>query len=492
MSEKGDELRAESSKLQEAAVIADEAAELEERQKELTADMQQKWLHTAPITDHFSIEKKFAKEFEVSLSDAKKMLKNNLKKYQIEGNDIPQMIKQLKKHRRTLKGEQKVAITASIDGLIKAYSDHLDKSIDSIYWIAKYKPALKDMNCTEDHIIKLSTITDEDTRRNLIDSLCKYWENKLDRNDLGFSPEYAAISKQMTKDKREFKRLIKSHINPVTQKDIVSSHIIKAVSEEPGISSRQIHERLPINLFKKTTPSIISKIATTSNITHVNGAFYKFSDDIKKDIYAYTAAFIDSDGYITMDRNFNPRVGLVATGDRGKAFMMEMQKSLGCGRLHLDQKSPQDTRPVNRLNFYSGADVTEVLSKCLPHFKMKKANAEILLELVRMKKSHKKADWYQARREELFKLMKYENHKDNTRFDWNEFDIDVDNIGKLQENSKMNEMDRIEGIIKTKPVDEAIDDLEEIAEEHELSDEEWSSVDDASDYLFEHKVMGEA
>ena len=87
--------------------------------------------------------------------------------------------------------------------------------------------------------------------------------------------------------------------------------------------------------------------------------------------------------------------------------------------------------------------------------------------------------------------MKYENHKDNTNFDWNEFDIDVDNIGKLQENSKMNEMDRIEGIIKTKPVDEAIDDLEEIAEEHELSDEEWSSVDDASDYLFEHKVMGE-
>ena len=133
-----------------------------------------------------------------------------------------------------------------------------------------------------------------------------------------------------------------------------------------------------------------------------------------------------------------------------------------------------------------------MVGQAFPHFKMKKANAEILLELVRMKKSHKKADWYQARREELFKLMKYENHKDNTRFDWNEFDIDVDNIGKLQENSKMNEMDRIEGIIKTKPVDEAIDDLEEIAEEHELSDEEWSSVDDASDYLFEHKVMGEA
>ena len=36
-------------------------------------------------------------------------------------------------------------------------------------------------------------------------------------------------------------------------------------------------------------------------------------------------------------------------------------------------------------------------------------------------------------------------------------------------------------------VDEVIDDLEEIEEENELTKHEWSSVDDASDYLFEHK-----
>ena len=62
---------------------------------------------------------------------------------------------------------------------------------------------------------------------------------------------------------------------------------------------------------------------------------------LKKNIWAYTAAFIDSDGYITMDRNHNPRVGLIATGERGKAFMQEMHKSIGFGKLHLDQKSPQ-------------------------------------------------------------------------------------------------------------------------------------------------------
>ena len=231
------------------------------------------------------------------------------------------------------------------------------------------------------------------------------------------------------------------------QKEQISEHILKAVSQEPGISSRQIHERLPRRLFKKTTPSMISKIAIGNDITHVDGAFYKFDNSIKKDIYAYTAAFIDSDGYITMDKNFNPRVGLIATGDRGKAFMLEMKKSLGIGRLHLDQKSPQDTRPVNRLNFYSAKDVGEILTKCLPHFKLKKSNAEILLELIRMKKSHKKADWYTDRKEELFKLMKYENHKDNINYDFAKYNIDIDTVAKLHDNCKMLEMDRIEGVV---------------------------------------------
>ena len=55
----------------------------------------------------------------------------------------------------------------------------------------------------------------------------------------------------------------------------------------------------------------------------------------------------------------------------------------------------------------------------------------------------------------------------------------------------MSEMDRLESILKEDSVDEAIDDLEEIAEEYDLEEHEWSSVDDASDYLFEHKVMDE-
>ena len=40
-------------------------------------------------------------------------------------------------------------------------------------------------------------------------------------------------------------------------------------------------------------------------------------------------------------------------------------------------------------------------------------------------------------------------------------------------------------------MDDAIDELEEIVEEFDLSEHDWSSVDDASDYLFEHKVKDE-
>ena len=149
-----------------------------------------------------------------------------------------------------------------------------------------------------------------------------------------------------------------------------------------------------------------------------------------------------------MDKNKNHRVGLVATGDRGKAFMLEMHKSLGGGRLHLDQKSPQDTRPVNRLNFYSHDAVRDLLTKCRPHFRMKGPNADILLELIRIKKSHKKEPWAETRLDELFKLMKYHNHKDDTKYDFTQHGFDLDSVKKLEGNNKMSRMDKIESLIK--------------------------------------------
>lgn len=436
-----------SERLQALADNAQEAADKEREMEQLEQDANrikeeiklasQNWLQNQPIRSHDDIAKKYAKETEISLSEAKKNLFEYPKKYEIEGKSIPDLIKDMREFRRTLKGENKITFTDSIDTLIKEYSNYLDNCVDSIYWVKKYKIPLKEMNYDEDKLVKLNSITSEKQKRQVIDILCKYWEAKLEIKDIPYNSEYSKLSKSMSKLKKQFTSVMKETPHTYSPKETIKKSILEAVCDNPGISARQLHDSLPRNLYDKTSPQIIAKIAKEENITSVDGAYYKINDDIKKNIWAYTAAFIDSDGYITMDKNHNPRVGLVATGDRGKAFMKEMHKSLGIGRLHLDQKSPQDTRLINRLNFYSGAEIKKLLTKCLPHFKLKKNNAKVLLELIKIKKENKKEDWFSLRKTELFKLMKYYNHSDNTRFDWAAWDIDIDGITKLEENSKM-------------------------------------------------------
>tara|TARA_R100001594_G_scaffold61103_4_gene95190 strand:+ start:11257 stop:12612 length:1356 start_codon:yes stop_codon:yes gene_type:complete len=436
-------------KLRELADKVDEVERVEEEQRQIEEELNpKKWLEQQPLDNHDNLVKLFAEKNNLSLTSAKKDLNVQLKQYQIEGKDIPYLIKDMRIYRRTLKGEEKIRLTESIDNLIKAYSDHLDKSIDRIYWINKYKPLIKDMVCSESDLVKLSNIDDVETRRELIDKLCKYWEVKLERKDMPLNKEYVSLSKKMTSSKKEFKGLLRKQYTKLATKDKIKKFIVDSVCDNPGISSREIHESLPDRLKNKSSPSVVAHLAKSQNLTNVNGAFFKLNDEIKKDIYAYTAAFIDSDGYITMDKNKNPRVGLVATGDRGKAFMLEMHKSLGCGRLHLDQKSPQDTRPVNRLNFYSQDDVKALLTKCRPHFRMKGPNADILLELIRIKKGHKKEPWAETRLDELFKLMKYHNHKDDTNYDFTQHGFDLDSVKKLEGNNKMSRMDKIESLIK--------------------------------------------
>ena len=305
------------------------------------------------------------------------------------------------------------------------------------------------MRFSERDLFRLNKMKTTNERREVIDALCKHWEAELEQKGMAYSVEYSQLSKQMSLAKREFRDCLKKIKNQALNKskkerqlELIEDIILK----NQGINARGIHEKMPIDMFNLTNPNIISKSIKKLNVSNHNGSYYVMPNMIKKNIWAYTAAFIDSDGYITLDRNMNPRVGLVATGERGKVFMKEMHKSIGFGRMHLDQKSPQDTRLINRLNFYSQADVSELLTKSLPHFRLKKGNAKLLLELIRMKKSYKKADWYKGRCDEIFKLMKWENHKDHVGFDWLKEGIYLDDIQKYKDNCKMSVMDSLENI----------------------------------------------
>jgi len=414
-------------------------------------DVIENWLNNQPVADEYDTIKLMASEFKTNLTETKKMFDNFPREYIVGEKDIPSVVKSLRKYRRTLKGEEKIKLTNGIETLIKAYSSHLDDCIKSIYWLSKYESPLRKMNYTEQDLKKIHSIKDYTRRTELVDILCKYWEADLDIKDVSYSTDYAKLSKKMSDAKKDYRKFIKGVSHQSVRKNIsdqLQEFIIENVCSSPGISARELHDKMPTKLYKRSSPQIISKAIDKNDITNINGSYYKLNNDIKKDLYAYTASFIDSDGYITIDKNYNPRVGLVATGDRGKAFMIQIQKELGIGKLHLDQKSPQNTRPVNRLNFYSQADVHELLTKCRPHFRMKGKNADLLLELVKMKRGHKKADWYKGRCEEIFKLMKYENHKDHVNYDFTKYGVDIETVAKLHDNCKMGAMDDLDAIVK--------------------------------------------
>ena len=437
-SEKGDKLR--------------ELAELEDDKERIESEIKlASWLKEQPISDEYEIATNMAKAFNMNLSQVKKELEAFPEDCSYEQQDIPKLVKQLRKHRRTIKGYDKFKFTKGIENLINSYSSHLDNCIKSIYWVSKYEHPLKQMSFTETDLKKIHSIKDYDTRSQVIDSLCKFWEADLEIKNMSYSKEYSRLFKQKKLAKKEFRQVLKNIPHQSVRNNLssqVDDFIKKSVCDYPGISSREIHDRMPSKLYKISSPQIISKSIKKIGITNINGANYKLPDEIKKDLYSYTASFIDSDGYITMDKSFNPRVGLVATGDRGKAFMIQIQKELGIGKLHLDQKSPQGTRPVNRLNFYSQSDVHELLTKCLPHFRMKGKNAELLLELIKMKQGFKKESWYKERCEEIFKLMKWENHKDHVGYNFAQYGIDPTIVAKLHDNCKMDIMSDLESIKK--------------------------------------------
>ena len=432
-----------SEELRQGAVALDELASA-------TQDFEEqylKWVSSQPLDDEYNVIKNAAKQFGLNLSQAREQVEKFPSEYKIEGESIVDVVKRLRDYRTTLKGDIKKDFTKSIVNVINGYSSHLDDCIKSIYWLSDYQKPLKSMSFKESDLRKIYEIKDYTTRAQLVDILCKYWEADLERKSLQ-GTEYFKAEHSLIKYKGQFRTFMKSLPNRYDWTDKLNTHILKCVSDEQGITCRSIMDKMDSSLQKRSSPQIIAKHAKKIGVTIVEEQYFKLNDTFKKDINAYTAAFIDSDGYITLDKNLNPRVGLIATGDRGKAFMIEMHKALGSGKLHLDQKSPQNTRAVNRLNFYSQDDVHKVLTQCRPHFRMKGPQADLLLEIVRIKKYHKKQDWAKDRMQEIYKLMKWYNHSDNKSYDWLKYDVDIFAIDKLEGNCKMNLMDELDSISK--------------------------------------------
>jgi len=96
------------------------------------------------------------------------------------------------------------------------------------------------------------------------------------------------------------------------------------------------------------------------------------------------------------------------------------------------------------------AHIEELLSKTLPHLRMKVPQANLVLEAIRIKQNYKKEEWAKPRLTEIFKIIKFENWKDaaSTK-ELDKYDIKADDIVKYRTNCKMGVMDEMDSITKS-------------------------------------------
>ena len=436
-------------KLSELELARDEA---EKKKKELSDSIKlQDWLGYQ-TGDETEIIKDISKVYSVNLTDARAMITGLPSEPVIDDKTIPELTKELRIMRRQLKGNARDKISKTVDHLINAYTLYLNNCIKSIYWVAPYEKPLKTMTPNVKMLKKLEYIKDGDTRKSIVNHLKNIWEADVMKAGIDYGEDYCTYSSIVKNSKKEIRSILKDITHQSIRKskqDNLNEVIIKSVCAEPGITSNRLHSILPKSYHDSTTPQTISKMLKKLDVTNVDGEYYLLSDNIKKDLYSYIAGFIDSDGYITMDSSHSPRIGMVATGKRGKAFFQELEKELKIGRLHLDQKVGENNRSQHRLNFYKQDDIVKLLDKCIPHLRMKQEQGKLLLEAIRIKKSYKREVWAKSRVGEIFKLIKYENWKDaKNKWEFDKYGINEEDIAKYKVNCKMSQMDELDSIVK--------------------------------------------
>ena len=216
----------QAQKLRQAAEQMNRLAELDEEEEETKDSIEQeldielgKSILNNYIMSEYEEINKISEENNLNITDAKKQLPIFPNDYLIEEHSIPDLVKKMRNAKRSLKGEQREKMTKAIDSMIDAYSDHLNNCIKSITWLNDYTSPLKKMRYNEKDLFKLYNMKTIEERREVIDSLCKYWEAELDQKDMAYSKEYSDLSKQMASAKKDFRE----SLSKVSQQSLTKS-----------------------------------------------------------------------------------------------------------------------------------------------------------------------------------------------------------------------------------------------------------------------------
>ena len=290
-----------------------------------------------------------------------------------------------------------------VSDLIKSIEQvHLQETkatLDSMEWADNHHDTIIQLGLDE-RTLKSLRIYGE-LKKNTLQRLCVQWENadsilkSLDQFHDVWGQEETNAWESAMESKQEAKKMWKSALNQFNtlskeqQKWLIMA---KAELEDSGhfgariITERLIEKgvkRMNVNRMAKLLKMYGEEIAILKG--HKKGEYMaaKNGNIIIKDIWNYAAGFIDDAASFTITERNEPRITIIAKGDRGRLHCSQLHDNLGFGALQLN-KSVSTNEPNTHQIEFRGEDAAKLLSGSLPHLveksKVAKAMAHYFLE----------------------------------------------------------------------------------------------------------------
>ena len=338
-------------------------------------------------------------------------------KYGTDANTIIRMCRKMRRHDKAFREEY--------DGIIKdirrVKAMEVDLTIKSLSWADGMEDVIRNIGL-DDRSLKALRKFGESRGISLQKACQQYLKAVTVLQHLNDKLDWDTDDQQNWVDandmKKEAQKMWKNtlhQIDGLKKTDMAALYFASDLLQKEGaLGSREIVRRGYGTLNKSMTAGKMSSLLKMygEEVDVYKGSerhtFVKQGTDgfIIKDMWAYTAGFVDADGSIFISERGDPRVTIVASGDNGLTHCEELQKMIGCGRLVSDQKLAKNTiKPVHRLIFSSKNDIREILKGVLPHLKLKSLQAKAVLNYIEEKDS--------MRKNELYQLVTYNNWKEH-------------------------------------------------------------------------------
>ena len=338
------------------------------------------------------------------------------------GRGAGDLVKDLRMARREHK-DMREAIDYAIDAIRIAKKQEVEATLQSIDWIGKHEPTVRNLGISERDLQALRK--HGITREYALRRACVQWEKANDTISklLSINGDFNDEQRQMWIDAQQVKKNAKKEwrntlhsIDNIKKTDAIFLTKAASILEERGpLPANEIFATMSKTKSLSTSQlsALFKMYGVDYDIEKVGASWGIVRDDtvIFKDVWAYAAGFLDADGYITITKRLEPRAGFIATGERGKMHCEQLHKALGCGVLQTDLKIHKNSRRTqHRLQFYSEDDLRKLMKGLRPHLRMKKGQAGAVLELLDLR--GRKTDIIKSRRDELYRIVKWLNWKD--------------------------------------------------------------------------------